>query len=113
VDHGKHGKHGNLLFEEETFRVRTAVFEVSRQLGTGFLEAVYQEALAIGARAGARAPSADVELFEGDGSARRPAGQLRMRAEGASRKASPVTAADISVFSVFSVAKSFGRSGSY
>jgi len=47
VDHGKHGKHGNLLFEEETFRVRTAVFEVSRQLGTGFLEAVYQEALAI------------------------------------------------------------------
>jgi GxxExxY protein len=42
-----HGKHGNLLFEEETFRVRTAVFEVSRQLGTGFLEAVYQEALAI------------------------------------------------------------------
>ena len=47
MDHGKHGKHGNLLFEEETFRVRTAVFEVSRQLGTGFLEAVYQEALAI------------------------------------------------------------------
>ena len=42
-----HGKHGNLLFEEETFRVRAAVFEVSRQLGTGFLEAVYQEALGI------------------------------------------------------------------
>ena len=42
-----HGKHGNLLFEEESFRVRTAVFEVSRQLGTGFLEAVYQEALAL------------------------------------------------------------------
>jgi GxxExxY protein len=47
MDHGKHGKHGNLLFEEETFRVRAAVFEVSRQLGIGFLEAVYQEALAI------------------------------------------------------------------
>jgi GxxExxY protein len=47
MDHGKHGKHGNLLFEEESFRVRNAVFEVSRQLGTGFLEAVYQESLAI------------------------------------------------------------------
>ena len=42
-----HGDHDNLLFEEETFRVRGAVFEVSRQLGTGFLEAAYQEALAL------------------------------------------------------------------
>jgi GxxExxY protein len=47
MDHGKHGNHGNLLFEEETFRVRAAIFEVSRELGTGFLEAVYQEALAL------------------------------------------------------------------
>jgi GxxExxY protein len=47
VDHGKHGEHGKLLFEEETFRVRGAVFEVSRQLGTGFLEAIYQEALTL------------------------------------------------------------------
>ena len=47
VDHGKHGEHGKLLFEQETFRVRAAVFEVSRQMGTGYLEAVYQECLAI------------------------------------------------------------------
>jgi len=47
MDHGKHGNHGNLLFEEETFRVRKAVFEVSREFGTGFLEAIYQEALAL------------------------------------------------------------------
>ena len=47
MDHGKHGKHGNLLFEEESFRARNAVFEVSRELGTGFLEAVYHEALAL------------------------------------------------------------------
>jgi GxxExxY protein len=47
MDHGKHGEHGNLLFADETFRVRGAVFEVSRQLGTGYLEAVYQEALAL------------------------------------------------------------------
>jgi GxxExxY protein len=38
---------GALLFEEETFQIRSAVFEVSRVLGTGFLEAVYQEALAL------------------------------------------------------------------
>jgi GxxExxY protein len=47
MDHGKHEEHGNLLFAEETFRVRGAVFEVSRHLGTGFLEAVYQEALSL------------------------------------------------------------------
>ena len=47
MDHGKHGNHGQLLFADETFLIRRAVFEVSRQMGTGFLEAVYQECLAI------------------------------------------------------------------
>ena len=37
----------DLLFAEETFRIRRAVFEVSRHMGTGFLEAVYQECLAL------------------------------------------------------------------
>ena len=36
---------GNLLLEEETFAIRGAVFEVYRELGCGFLEAVYQECL--------------------------------------------------------------------
>ena len=36
-----------MLFPEEAFRIQGAVFEVSRQMGTGFLEAVYQECLAI------------------------------------------------------------------
>jgi len=36
---------GNLLFEEETFAIRGAVFEVYRELGCGFLEVVYQECL--------------------------------------------------------------------
>jgi GxxExxY protein len=36
-----------MLFAEEVFRIQGAVFEVSRQMGTGFLEAVYQECLAI------------------------------------------------------------------
>ena len=32
-----------LLFEEESYRRRGAVFEVYREMGCGFLEAVYQE----------------------------------------------------------------------
>jgi GxxExxY protein len=47
MDHDEGGDCRQLLFEEETFRVRAAVFEVSRVLGTGYLEAVYQEALAL------------------------------------------------------------------
>ena len=35
----------NLLYEAETFAIRGAVFEVSRQMGIGFLESVYQECL--------------------------------------------------------------------
>ena len=34
-----------LIFEEETFAIRGAVFEVYREMGSGFLEAVYQECL--------------------------------------------------------------------
>jgi GxxExxY protein len=35
----------NLIFEEESYRIRGAVFEVYREMGCGFLEAVYQECL--------------------------------------------------------------------
>ncbi len=45
LNHGKHGPHGHLLFEEEAFLVRGAVFEVNREMGSGFLEAVYHECL--------------------------------------------------------------------
>lgn len=34
-----------LLFEKEAYAIRGAVFEVYRQMGGGFLEAVYQECL--------------------------------------------------------------------
>lgn len=47
MDHGKHGEHGGLLYAEETFRIRGAVFEVYRKMGPGFLEGVYQDCLAI------------------------------------------------------------------
>lgn len=36
----------DLLYEDEVFRIRGAIFEVYREMGSGFLEAVYQECLA-------------------------------------------------------------------
>jgi GxxExxY protein len=36
---------GELFFEEETYAIRGAVFEVHREMGSGFLEAVYQECM--------------------------------------------------------------------
>ena len=36
---------GNLLFEDESYGIRGAIYNVYRELGGGFLEAVYQEAL--------------------------------------------------------------------
>jgi GxxExxY protein len=38
---------GNLLFKEESYRIVGACFEVYREKGCGFLEAVYQECLEI------------------------------------------------------------------
>lgn len=35
-----------LLLKEESFVLQGAIFEVYRELGCGFIEAVYQEALA-------------------------------------------------------------------
>jgi GxxExxY protein len=36
-----------MLHADEVFRIQGAVFEVNREMGSGFLEAVYQECLAI------------------------------------------------------------------
>lgn len=43
----QHIPNGQLLYKDEAFRIQGAVFEVSREMGTGFLEAVYQECLAL------------------------------------------------------------------
>jgi GxxExxY protein len=37
----------SLIFEDETYLIRGAVFEVCKEMGCGFLEAVYQECLAV------------------------------------------------------------------
>ena len=37
----------NLIYKEESYKIVGACFEVHKELGQGFLEAVYQEALAI------------------------------------------------------------------
>ncbi len=38
-------KYMSILFENETYRIRGAIFEVYKSLGPGFLESVYQNAL--------------------------------------------------------------------
>ncbi len=43
--HEKHEKHEKILFKEEVFAIQGAIFEVYREMGCGFLEAVYQECL--------------------------------------------------------------------
>ncbi len=47
MNYGTSQKHqlNELIYEEETFAIRGAVFEVYRGVGSGFLEAVYQECL--------------------------------------------------------------------
>jgi GxxExxY protein len=49
INHGRLGKHGKimskLIYEDETFLIRGAVFEVYKEIGCGFLESVYQECL--------------------------------------------------------------------
>jgi len=40
-------KSGQVLFRDESYAIQGAVFEVYREMGGGFLEAVYQECLAI------------------------------------------------------------------
>jgi GxxExxY protein len=47
MNHEKHERHENLLFAEEVFKLQGAIFEVYRRMGPGFLEAVYQECLAL------------------------------------------------------------------
>ena len=45
--HEPHEPRGGLLHADEVFQIQGAIFEVNRVLGSGFLEAVYQESLGL------------------------------------------------------------------
>ena len=45
MNHEIHEPHEKLLFKDEVYAIQGAVFEVYREMGCGFLEAVYQECL--------------------------------------------------------------------
>ncbi len=50
MSHGTHGmtrKNEGLLAEELTYKIRGAVYEVYKQLGSGFLESVYEKSLMV------------------------------------------------------------------
>lgn len=40
-----HEKHERILFKEECYEIQGAIFEVYKEMGSGFLEAVYQECI--------------------------------------------------------------------
>jgi GxxExxY protein len=45
MNHETHEKHEKILFKDECYQIQGAIFEVYREMGCGFLEAVYQECL--------------------------------------------------------------------
>lgn len=45
MNHERHEMHEKILFKDESYRIQGAIFEVYREMGCGFLEAVYQECL--------------------------------------------------------------------
>jgi len=47
MDHEPHEPHERMLYAAEVFQIQGAIFEVNRLMGAGFLEAVYQECLAL------------------------------------------------------------------
>ncbi len=45
MNHENHERHEKVFFKEESYLIQGAIFEVYREMGCGFLEAVYQECL--------------------------------------------------------------------
>ncbi len=43
MNHEKHEKNEKIVYKEESYKIQGAIFEVYREMGSGFLEAVYQE----------------------------------------------------------------------
>ena len=45
MNHERHEHHEKIIYKDESYAIQGAVFEVYREMGCGFLEAVYQECL--------------------------------------------------------------------
>jgi GxxExxY protein len=45
MNHEKHEHHEKIIYKDESYAIQGAVFDVYREMGCGFLEAVYQECL--------------------------------------------------------------------
>ena len=45
MNHETHVRHEKILYKDECYDIQGAIFEVYREMGCGFLEAVYQECL--------------------------------------------------------------------
>jgi GxxExxY protein len=45
MNHETHQKHEKILYKEDAYAIQGAVFDVYREMGCGFMEAVYQECL--------------------------------------------------------------------
>jgi GxxExxY protein len=45
MNHEIHESHEKILFKNEVYAIQGAIFDVYREMGCGFLEAVYQECL--------------------------------------------------------------------
>jgi GxxExxY protein len=45
VNHEIHERHERIIYKDECYVIQGAIFEVYREMGCGFLEAVYQECL--------------------------------------------------------------------
>ena len=45
MNHEKHEKHEKILFSNECYQIQGAIYDVYKEMGCGFLEAVYQECL--------------------------------------------------------------------
>ena len=47
MNHEPHEKHEQVLYADEVYLIQGAIFDVNREMGAGFLEAVYQECLTL------------------------------------------------------------------
>lgn len=44
-NHEKHEQHEKILFKDECYSIQGAIFNVYKEMGSGFLESVYHECL--------------------------------------------------------------------